>query len=1094
MDTKYKLYISSTKTKETKDATLISSDDNKSGYSIERLSYRKGLYSPNSVDVEVKVTDTSDQDINKTFTAKKYARLLVSVKESHEICYDYFIYQFRIVSVSSVKTVHLTLFSRDKLLTLDKFSKVYLNQRLGLDIIQASLESITNTRPPSLDILQSPPILKACNIQVLKDKSGLLDISRLQFLHYKITGTTSKDVEAIQPYRVQYNEDFYSFISRVACQCGEMLFFEDGVLTLGPDPKKTKETAIQAEDIYRIEFPTVESSPLSVNDYHRNFLVDDTAPAANSLQYSDCESFDEYYDEFKSDDLPDSLKSEFYWPDLANMVIKTIAPAPGIAASSGDAVTAIEKGFKAAKEFTSFMGRYGANRDYVNRQYKANVFDSPASKSNNFQADQQKNGTALCQFADVFEDGKLKHGRLADIRKKEMAAAKQTVTVQIKTSSFAGLKLKLGCRVKLQSDNDTIYVVTACRGDFALKVKVGSKVISEERDITELEIVPLQGDKFVPPYNKCAEFTPVQPQTATVSDASDPRMLGRVRIRYPWQTVDSGSPWVRVLTPFSSESGCIHFQPHNGDEVMIGYVGGNVERPYVIGSLFGKDKGKIHDNLYLTNNNTISVGSQRLDFREGTMSPFLSSFWPGWSFISQFAPGAASKMKTSHSSGWHGTTKLTDVNGFWKIEGNTANRSVTIDSAWGKVTISAYTGINIEAVGDVTIKGKNININAQNNVTIESGIAIKNARKSKATPSPFKTVLADIATDFVNLDLSFIRTIWESIVPPKEGTLKIKSNRYLMLEAGKGVASDNENSPDPLNFDKAIDADKITNRPFVSGQSRKTVNIIETAICDVRKILSAVQKYYPEKIVGENQEEEKSKEISESQQVIKNISNIDDSDEIIVKDLKNIKPDGLKELPEYAQKIEEKNPNANEFEEKSLLEASHYILSNAGNIIGINKNMNNSNDGEIENKVKDAFEECKDELGYGGKDVFVIACSNYLLEKGFRLGKEGDSWEKRVNGLTLPPKYPKLKFLFGKTGESVIPGSDYVDRNAGPEMGGKIIASFEEAKSLELQNDGKWMTTYNITMKTLKDLLMKCYDNIAGASEGISENNKNMLE
>ena len=266
MDTKYKLYISSTKTKETKDATLISSDDNKSGYSIERLSYRKGLYSPNSVDVEVKVTNTSDQNIKKTFTAKKYARLLVSVKESHEICYDYFIYQFRIVSVSSVKTVHLTLFSRDKLLTLDKFSKVYLNQRLGLDIIQASLESITNTRPPSLDILQSPPILKACNIQVLKDKSGLLDISRLQFLHYKITGTTSKDVEAIQPYRVQYNEDFYSFISRVACQCGEMLFFEDGVLTLGPDPKKTKETAIQAEDIYRIEFPTVESSPLSVND------------------------------------------------------------------------------------------------------------------------------------------------------------------------------------------------------------------------------------------------------------------------------------------------------------------------------------------------------------------------------------------------------------------------------------------------------------------------------------------------------------------------------------------------------------------------------------------------------------------------------------------------------------------------------------------------------------------------------------------------------------------------------------------------------------------------------------------------------------
>ena len=1054
MDTKYELYLYGGKDGK---STIITSRKDHGNYKIKKLSYEKGLYSPNSVQIEISVSGTPTTDINTTF-ASKSAQLKVSGKDGkeikiHQICTDYIVYKFRIVSSDSTKTVHLTLFSRDKLLTLDKFSRVYLNQRLGLDIIG--------------DSLAKGGVLGKCQVQYKSSSE-----SRMQFLYYTCE-VGKKPFEAIQPYRAQYNEDFYSFISRVACQCGEALFFEDGLLTLGPDPSDTTPTKISDADIYCIEYPTVENSPLSVNDYHRNFLVDDTAPAANSLQYSDCESFDEYYDEFKSDDLPDSLKSEFYWPDLANMVIKTIAPAPGIAASSGDAVTAIEKGFKAAKEFTSFMGRYGANRDYVNRQYKANVFDSPASKSNNFQADQQKNGTALCQFADVFEDGKLKHGRLADIRKKEMAAAKQTVTVQIKTSSFAGLKLKLGCRVKLQSDNDTIYVVTACRGDFALKVKVGSKVISEERDITELEIVPLQGDKFVPPYNKCAEFTPVQPQPAIVSDDSDPRMLGRVRIRYPWQTEDSGSPWVRVLTPFSSGSGCIHFQPKKKDEVMIGYVGGNIERPYVIGSLFGKDNGKIHDNLYLTNNNTISVGSQRLDFREGTMSPFLSSFWPGWSFISQFAPGAASKMKTSHSSGWHGTTKLTDVNGFWEIEGNTADRSVTIDSAWGKVPISAYTGIDIAAVGDVTIKGKNIKIQAQNKVTIESGIAIKNARKSKATPNKLTKVLYDMASDFVKLDLSFIRTIWESVVPPKEGTLKIKSNRYLMLEAGDGAAYDNTD----ITY-KPGDGKQYTRKAFVSVE--EWPYSVKQAKSDLDKIYNTVANIATNSI-------EAQKEVEKAESALdKAIIALDGMGMFFhgMKRASAVKEDFMRDESDEINYDKEAGNDIRSLDESP--EKNEWIskVKDLKDKTSALRNAIKSGDDDIDGSIKAYIPPVRDLFKKKGITIksknraYQNACKEYLENQGFFLGT-GSSWADKVNGLFIPSKYPKLKFLFGKTGKSLIPGSDYMpaytEKEANSLLDGKIIASFDVDKSLELMDNGTWSGTDNETLDSLKNVLTKTF-------------------
>ncbi|MCQ2168501.1 MAG: phage baseplate assembly protein V [Bacteroidales bacterium] len=970
---------------------------------------------------------------------------------TQEICKDYIVYQFRVVSEASTKTVHLTLFSRDKLLTLDKFSKVYLNQKLGLNIIEDSLRFTGDKTKRGF--------LQNCKVEVLKgkDNPSHIDIQRLQFLHYKAGG--KKSVEAIQPYRVQYNEDFYRFISRIACQCGEALYFEDGVLTLGPDPAGG-ETQIAEGDIYRIEYPAVENSQLAVNDYHRNFFKDDAALKETDLQYSDCEAFDEYYDTFNEDTKPDSKGSEFYWPDVANLAIKGVAPAIGIAAASFDAVTAIEKGIKAAKELGSFWGRYSTNSEYVNKKYTENVFTNAGSKTNNYDAVQQKNDKDLCQFADVFSGGQLKHSVLADIRKKEMTAAKQTITVQIITHSCARLKLKLGKRVKLPND-DNIYVVTACRGDFS---------ITQNKDITEIEIVPLQttlGNKsiFVPPYNKCAEFTPVQPQPAFVSDAEDPRYLGRVRVRYPWQLEGAGSPWVRVLTPFSTANGdCIHFQPHVDDEVMIGYVGGNIERPYVIGSLFGNKKENIHDNLFAANNNTIRVGSQRLDFREGSMNEFISSFLPAWGFVTQFIPGFALNLKTDASSGWHGKTRLTDTYSFWTIEGNTATRAVTIDSAWGKVTISAYTGIDIEAVGDVTIKGNNINIKAQNNVTIESGIALKNARKSKNATGGERTleILADVLSDFLKLDLSFIRTIWESILPPKEGTLKIKSNRYLMLEAGKdGTAIDNDIS------------NGATHKLFAP----KDTSIVGKAVSDLEKIFAAVG-YYADNVAQLNASVVAAE--SKLASIRQSLSNHNFNDLQEIGPIKTaLKTGTVESLADFNGMNNANNDNA--IYEEGMAPADWITaareLKRALNAHdkafkkkALAKELAAVNDA-IVSKVSDILRDHQnDENAYAitviDKDaIYQAACRQYISgQNKINSGQDDGNWNTWVDSLQVAAENIKQETSFGMTLlnkailDSLKTGSDYepnayTDSQAMNLAEGRIIMSYDKDVSLVVEQN-----------------------------------------
>ena len=821
MSTKYTLkLIGAREDKDQKKIDLdITTDDDKKDYQIKSLSYEKRLYSPCCVNIELSRINSTD--IEKDFKDRAVSLTVTEIvdkttEKSTEIATDYFVYQYNPVYADSQCTVFLTLYSRDKLLTLDKFNKVYLNKQLGKGIIKDMLDNKTG-------------LLKGCkvtfDVKNKLDNTTEFDAQRLQVLSYNInTGTKDKPVytyyEVIQPYRVQYNEDFYSFISRIACQCGEFLYFEDGKLKLGLD---TAGTAVDISGaILSKEYPGFGSSPLTVDNYFRNYITASSPTDGNhystaDLPNSDYGAFDEYFDVLDGDKLPDKYKDEFYWPDVAELVKYEVIPMVGQVVWGHELYTFMMKLARLAVDAPTLFTSYTRNADSVNNKFLSD-FITPNPPI----AAQQKSGKQVSQFADVVQErfGKLLNAQLSKIREKEMNAARKIVRVRVKTSFAAEKAIKLGSKVTLDSKE---YMVVSCTGQYFIKkIPVGLKdnvpdYWTELIDITTFDLVPAQkitisgcstesGSLFIPPYNKCVESTPASPQSAFVTADNDPRYLGRVRVRYTWQNSNEpGSPWVRVLSPLASKSGAVHFQPKAGDEVMLGYIDGNIDRPYVAGSLFWS-KSQIHDNLYTAYNDTIRVGSQRLDFRPGLITNWYNSVLPFAGMITPLIPGkmvAFTKSFDEHfqkAEEFHGITRLTDTNSIWKIEGDTAARSITIKSAWGKVKINAYTGISIESAGDISIKGKNISISAQNNIRIESGIAIKNARKSdKIGKEGFFSTLGQVvlatAQDlaFGSIDLSLIRTIWESFIPPKEGTLKIKSNRYLALEAGRGAAFDNDN-------------------------------------------------------------------------------------------------------------------------------------------------------------------------------------------------------------------------------------------------------------------------------------------------------------
>jgi len=78
-------------------------------------------------------------------------------------------------------------------------------------------------------------------------------------------------------------------------------------------------------------------------------------------------------------------------------------------------------------------------------------------------------------------------------------------------------------------------------------------------------------------------------QPAEVMDNKDPENIGRVQIRYLWDTEGNAHAWARVLTPFAGSDHGAHFTPRIDDQVLVGCEHGNPSLPIVIGSLYHSD-------------------------------------------------------------------------------------------------------------------------------------------------------------------------------------------------------------------------------------------------------------------------------------------------------------------------------------------------------------------------------------------------------------------------------------------------------------------------------------------------------------------------
>ena len=170
-----------------------------------------------------------------------------------------------------------------------------------------------------------------------------------------------------------------------------------------------------------------------------------------------------------------------------------------------------------------------------------------------------------------------------------------------------------------------------------------------------------------------------------VTNNQDPDGMHRVKVKFPWLSKDVESNWARVAAPMTGKDRGVYFLPEVDDEVVVAFEHGQVDHPFVVGSLWnGKDTAPESNADGQNNHRTI-------------------------------------KSRSGH------VLRFNDKAGGETIEiiDRTGSNKIIIDSAANTITIEAKSDITIKSVtGKLTMQANGIEMKSQLGVSVEASTSM----------------------------------------------------------------------------------------------------------------------------------------------------------------------------------------------------------------------------------------------------------------------------------------------------------------------------------------------------------------------------------
>lgn len=194
------------------------------------------------------------------------------------------------------------------------------------------------------------------------------------------------------------------------------------------------------------------------------------------------------------------------------------------------------------------------------------------------------------------------------------------------------------------------------------------------------------------------------PVIAKVSNTNDEKMMGRVKVEFPWLGDGAESHWAPVVSPGGGKDKGLQLIPEVGDTVLVAFEHGDVRRPYVLGGVYNtQDMMPSGPAPPPVSGGKTNI--RMLKTRAGHVLTFDDT--PGQEGIT-IETHRGSKVAIVEAP--QPAIELSNMNGQNSVtidkQGITVQSSTNIElKATGQLKLSGTGGVSIEGQGPVSLKG-----------------------------------------------------------------------------------------------------------------------------------------------------------------------------------------------------------------------------------------------------------------------------------------------------------------------------------------------------------------------------------------------------
>ena len=527
--------------------TVFEHQNNKYSITLNGVQFDRKIYQPNEINAELhfmlQETPTKENTILsqsdlQNLLLQRSVTLSVRLNEQTEdivIAQNYYVHEICPQIVRDLATtqlfVKLKIFSADKVMTLNKYSKAYVAKKLGAEIL-------------------------ATETKIFGFKNALVPVytENLQHLKYMQSGATTYS-EFIQPYLVQYNESFYDFMARTANRCGEFLFFEHGKLFLGMPEKKESVTTIK--DYASITYQNTSKAPLTIKAFHRDSVKGSEEPAFNDREiskgsngypkdvlgtdytYNTALAHDEYIFPMVKDKFTSQARivgRENVKSAMTKLVLDIFSKVVSNTEHYDEAPKSIAKSLIVKHSIDNLTAIKTSISD--NAKGNLNWIDKHIADK------QHCDGTRYIQFSPVNKEGWVELAYYSKIRSLQEAQQKKIVCVNMDTNL---VPVSLGDVINIDKLSGKYVVIQISQSSNGREESLSYHKYEDKDAASPIEsyqsqqifaIPMMDNDEVVPPVINMPVVRKSGPQTAFIVDNKDPKNQGRVRIAFPWQAVD----------------------------------------------------------------------------------------------------------------------------------------------------------------------------------------------------------------------------------------------------------------------------------------------------------------------------------------------------------------------------------------------------------------------------------------------------------------------------------------------------------------------------------------------------------------------------